>query len=366
MGMKRANGTGSVYKMKHKPLRKPYRAVMTTGWTDDGKAIRKTIGTFAKAQQAWDALSAYAAAPEAFDNKDATFAQCWDWMVEDKRRRGVNEKAASFDLYKSKLDRVMRMRMADVRALHLQEIIDSQEKKSSSYLKHLKSYMNGVFKEALKNDVVSKNYAALVTLPSMDTTSDMHRPFTDEEVYTLWQHTDDKDAKAMLIFIYTGMRPGELFQIQLDNVHLKERYMIGGIKTEAGKDRIIPIAECIYPFVQELYAMAHFKQSKTLIVPRYVGKYFYDPLALLCERIGIPKHRPHDGRHTFITWCSRFGVPEHLTKAIVGHAQKDITNSVYVHRSVSQLIDVVNRLPHHEKLIEGCATVEQRRHNSSV
>lgn len=162
------------------------------------------------------------------------------------------------------------------------------------------------------------------------------------------------------------MRPGELFQIQLDNVHLKERYMIGGIKTEAGKDRIIPIAECIYPFVQELYAMAHFKQSKTLIVPRYVGKYFYDPLALLCERIGISKHRPHDGRHTFITWCSRFGVPEHLTKAIVGHAQKDITNSVYVHRSVSQLIDVVNRLPHHEKLIEGCATVEQRRHNSSV
>ena len=42
MAMKRANGTGSVYKMKHKPLRKPYRAVVTTGYDENGKCKKFT------------------------------------------------------------------------------------------------------------------------------------------------------------------------------------------------------------------------------------------------------------------------------------------------------------------------------------
>ena len=63
MSMKRANGTGSVYKMKHKPLRKPYRAVVTTGYDEKGKCKRKTIGYYAKSKEAWDALSEYGIYP---------------------------------------------------------------------------------------------------------------------------------------------------------------------------------------------------------------------------------------------------------------------------------------------------------------
>ena len=56
MAMKRANGTGSVYKMKHKNLRKPYRAVITAGWTAEGKPIKRSLGTFAKQADAYQAL----------------------------------------------------------------------------------------------------------------------------------------------------------------------------------------------------------------------------------------------------------------------------------------------------------------------
>lgn len=41
MAMKRANGTGTVYKMKHKPLRRPYRAVVTLGYDSEGKPLAK-------------------------------------------------------------------------------------------------------------------------------------------------------------------------------------------------------------------------------------------------------------------------------------------------------------------------------------
>jgi len=48
--------------------------------------------------------------------------------------------------------------------------------------------------------------------------------------------------------LYTGMRSGEIRSIKKENIFLDENYMIGGIKTEAGKGRIIPI----HPKIKDL------------------------------------------------------------------------------------------------------------------
>ena len=53
--------------------------------------------------------------------------------------------------------------------------------------------------------------------------------------------------------IYTGLRPTELLEILTENVHLEEKYMIGGIKTDAGKDRIIPLNDKIIPLIKNRY-----------------------------------------------------------------------------------------------------------------
>ncbi len=58
---------------------------------------------------------------------------------------------------------------------------------------------------------------------------------------------------TILILIYTGMRVGELLDIRLDNVYLDQKYMIGGSKTEAGKDRVIPLHDRILPLVEKWY-----------------------------------------------------------------------------------------------------------------
>ena len=51
-----------------------------------------------------------------------------------------------------------------------------------------------------------------------------------------------------LIMLYTSMRSGEIRNIKKENIFLDENYMIGGIKTEAVKDRIIPI----HPKIKDL------------------------------------------------------------------------------------------------------------------
>ena len=84
-----------------------------------------------------------------------------------------------------------------------------------------------IFEYALANDLVNKDYSAFLKTMAMKH-SDMHQPYTTEELRTLWLHTDSDLVKIILIQIYTGMRRGELVQMKMENVNLKENYMIGG------------------------------------------------------------------------------------------------------------------------------------------
>jgi integrase len=45
----------------------------------------------------------------------------------------------------------------------------------------------------------------------------------------------------VLVMIYTGLRASELCHIEVKNIFIEDRYMIGGMKTKAGTNRKIPI-----------------------------------------------------------------------------------------------------------------------------
>ena len=49
-------------------------------------------------------------------------------------------------------------------------------------------------------------------------------------------------------------------------MHIDEGYVTGGEKTEAGKDRIVPINAKIMPFIKEWYTEATLKKQKYLLV----------------------------------------------------------------------------------------------------
>ena len=86
--MKRANGSGTVYKMKHKQLRKPYRAVVTYGYDANGKAIRKSVGTFATQKEAYTALALYSTNPPQEEQRKITFGQCLSGGLRRPNARG--------------------------------------------------------------------------------------------------------------------------------------------------------------------------------------------------------------------------------------------------------------------------------------
>lgn len=123
-------------------------------------------------------------------------------------------------------------------------------------------------------------------------------------------------------------------------VNLKEGYLQGGLKTKAGKNRIVPIHSGIRELVEK-----RMKRDKMLLLSS-ANKFRNDMYAAL-ERIGIDKHTPHDCRHTFNVLCDKYKVDERDKKLMLGHTFQDVTNKVYGHRSLEDLRNELEKIKIH-------------------
>lgn len=64
----------------------------------------------------------------------------------------------------------------------------------------------------------------------------------DEEMKKLWNHLYDTEyVDVVLIQCYSGWRPQELGLIKIKNIDLDRWFFTVGMKTDAGKDRLVPI-----------------------------------------------------------------------------------------------------------------------------
>ena len=351
--MKRANGTGSIYKRKDTKRRNPYVAVINLGMDSTGKRKKKIIGSFPTYREAQRSLEIYnTSTPEERRSNQITLGELWEAHKDqcDRINKPVNKTALS--IYRTHVAPFGKKKIGDIKTIDIQYIVDHSNLVHVGQQKIL-SIFHAIYKLAMANDIVSKDYSRFVVIKEA-VKSTIHKPFTEDEMRFLWANTDNMLYKIVLIQCYTGTRANELQKMLIENVKLKEQYMIGGSKTEAGKNRIIPIADCILPFIKEFYRKSMFKKSKYLFTPEkglpskngtlYFGT-IYDKLNL------TNRHLSHDARHTFITLSSNYHIDDMIVKLIVGHAQSDITKDVYTHKRKEQLLNAVNFLPHGKSMI---------------
>ena len=171
------------------------------------------------------------------------------------------------------------------------------------------------------------------------------QPFSRDEIKTLFAHYEagTPNADIVLILIYTGFRIMELLSIKKSNVFLSDRYIVGGFKTEAGTDRIVPINSKILPLIEKRMQ----GESEYLIPsPRgFLWKYQnFRPSAWipLMEQLGM-NHTAHDTRHTFVSLMSAAGVDKVIIQRIAGHSNRDITDH-YTHVEVNRLIEAIDMI----------------------
>lgn len=338
--MKLPNGYGSVIKHKGN-RRRPYQARVTVGFTDTGIQKYKTLGWYEKKEDGLAALSEYHNKPYDIDAKKLTFAELYrKWCKE--RYKGERPKSTYPSEYKH-CAMLHDMRFVDIKLTHLQEVIDNSNANFPTR-KAIKILLHLLYNYAIKNDIVDKKYSQYIDIGTKEGKT-KRKPFTQAEIDKLFANVDKMDyIDTILIMIYTCMRVGELITIEIANVHLDERYMIGGIKTEAGRDRIIPINRKIEPFIRRYYEKN--KDKKYLIMnslgnTMQYSNYRREKWDNIMEKLKM-EHTPHDCRHTGASLLDSAGANKLSRKRILGHSAQDLTDDVYTHKTIEELIKTID------------------------
>jgi integrase len=133
----------------------------------------------------------------------------------------------------------------------------------------------------------------------------------------------------------TGMRRGEIFNLEWKQVDLKEG-AIRVVYTKSGRDRIIPINDRMYRVFLE---QKQLNGKSTYVFPNAdTGRPFTDikkSFKCACEKSGIKDLRFHDLRHTFASRLVRAGVDLITVRDLLGHFSVRVTQR-YTHTGKDQ------------------------------
>ena len=178
-------------------------------------------------------------------------------------------------------------------------------------------------------------------------------PLDDMEVEKIRKEIGkDRYAAYVYALCYLGYRPGEMLEIKKDQVreHKGSLYIVEGKKTDAGRDRIVPVHKKIEPIIRYqlgtegtdyLFPMHIFDRKGTfrgfkVMTDNYFNKYAFRPLA---DRLGIPKNKvPYSARHTFSDKLKNAKGTDKVKAALIGHSDYKFTQKKYQSNSLDELV----------------------------
>ena len=362
--MRLPNGFGNISKLSGK-RRNPWRARKTSGWIIDEKTQKAkqtyvTIGYYPSRQLALQALSEYNANPYDLDSNNITFEEVYEKWTEKKFEEispsNINGYRAAYRLCES----LYKMKFVDIKLTHLQSVVDNAERNHPT-LRKLKSLFSQLFDFAVMHEVISKDRHIVEYVDiGKSEKSTKHYRFTDTEVDALWRWADKNEyVQVILMLIYAGTRPSELFNTKCSSVNLEERYFFIEKGKNANASRRVPIHYKTYPFFEHWMS----KGNEYLITNSSGGKFQFDTnyysytdtywipvlkdigiLEYKNEKGEIAEHRPHDTRHTFASMWKEKKLDEAMRRKIQGHSGKGIGEMVYTHFDMQILKEELNKL----------------------
>lgn len=349
--MRLPNGFGQITRIKGKNMRNCYRAMVTVGKTEYGKPICKLLkprSYFESYNEAYKALVEYNKNPYDF-NKDISFDELHTiWIESNSYDRLSATSKRSYEQAWKYCSNISYLLLSELRLRVIRMCIDDVP--TLSMKKLVKVVITRLLDYAVQYEYIDKNIMRDFKLEDdAVTVKKDHIAFTDEEMNILWQNKHVAYVDWILIQCYTGLRPQELCNMKVNDVNINERIMVGGMKTKAGKDRIIPIHEAIVRLVEKNKENAYKCESEYLICRPECKHLTYNQYNYRFETIIKllelnHKHRPHDPRKQFVTMCKKYNVDEYAIKRIVGHAISDLTENIYTERDVAWLVSEINRI----------------------
>lgn len=342
MTYKRANGTGSVYKLSGR-RRKPWVACITSGWSldDNGNAKQHkyVIGTYRTRNEGLIALAEYNKSPYLTDHANMTVADVYEYWKKTNTKFSysyLRHIQMAFNAVANLHDRPYR----SIIPIDIEEAIQPLTYHSQNRVIALFKLLDT---EAIKLDIPIKNvHVGISTKKRPDKTE--RTIFTEDEIDALWEKSDDPKVRIILIYMYTGWRKQEFETILKKNVDITNWTMKGGMKTAAGKNRIVPVHPRIRPFVKELYDQAADDGLLYAINGKQASNnHTYRLFKSVMNELGLD-HTIHETRHTFRTRLFNAGVDRLIIDKLLGHSNGSIGDITYTHLTIEQLSEEIEKL----------------------
>lgn len=348
------NGYGSVYKLSGK-RRRPFVASITIGYDElTGKQNRQILGYYITRKEAMQALADYNT-NGIIIKSDMTLEQIYqDWS--SKKYPQLSKQAIQCNQAAwLKFSDLAKLPIINIRTAQLQKIIDDNADMSLSSLQKIKTLAGQLFKYALQNDIVQKNYAQFIEVSAKNKTTAEKQIFTDLQLRQI-ENLAQKELNSrqplyfgsILILCYTGFRISEFLQLTnpFSLVCDEQQNIIGlqgGLKTEAGKNRIVPLHPKIQPYIKNLAAQNApylYSRDQKQITSNYYRKFVWQPCM---KQLNINNMTPHNCRHTFASLCEKAELTPVKIEKLLGHSNYQMSKH-YTHTEIKDLQKAVNKL----------------------
>lgn len=311
---------------------------------DKRERVTEILDCFEEKGKAEDALDIYRLVPaeQGSPKLSMTLGQVYEACTKHKLNDPNLSKSTKSGIKASwgKLKKLESRIFSEIRSDEFQDIVDECREggASKSTLTKLKSLIYSLCEYAYHNGIIKTNYSSLIEIGEVETSE--KEPFTESEVGILKEYADKVPwVDTILVLNYTGMRITELVTLDKSNVDMDNKIIIGGIKTDAGKNRVVPIHPVIWPVFVKWYN----KDGETIfcnedgkkLSARAYRENRYRPAL---EAVGVRPLNPHACRHTFATRMNRVNAPKADIQKIIGHVVgSDTTDKVYTHPEIEDL-----------------------------
>ena len=330
---KRGNGQGTVIKLPNGK----YKAIVTLGYYLENGQMHRRIATKTCVKK----TDAFAAIPElkkqSIKPDDMTLHELYDAYISGKDYNAISK--SQQDKLGYAWNRLKDIEFRHITTLTVDDLQSVVDKETSTYYpaRDMKVMLSHLYNIAIRKEIIHTNKSEYIDLP--DAPKAKRNCWTLSEVASLWKDYDSNPFTGyILVMCYAGLRFGELAKIELENIHLDENYMIGGIKTDAGTDREIPIHRKIKPIIEQLM-----KGKKKRLLEMNEDN-FYAKYWDVIKRTGARELPPHTCRHFYFTSMTAAGVQGGIIAETGGHANYSTTMKNYVRIPLADKINAVNQI----------------------
>lgn len=383
--MRREKGENSLYSEIRKG-KKYWRAVVTIGYDEEGKQIRKTVSGYDKSKVIEKMKDLEKKVKELSLNLDfkgtvESLFRLWSFKVKKPQIQ-----PRSFEKY----DTTHRLRLKntelgntdiqEVTSLKVQSYFNElQQKASEETSKQTLVHLKAFFEYLVYEDVIYKNPCKNIKIKTEIKISESYQCYTAEDQVKIIEALDLSDEVEMMIYLgfATGLRLGELIALTWDDYkdeHIivnkqfnrsviidykkptKRNSEIKNLKTASSYGEVPLSKNAVkklnkYKLEQLEKRLMNFPgyEKNNLMFPNEKGKHqnLNRParrVKSICKRIGVEYISFHAIRHSYITRLFEQDVNIKKVQKLARHSSPETTLKVYTHTNKDMLKEVVENI----------------------